>query len=428
MKFRTGFLVLLFLVLFHLFLFADNFQGDNFSYYEYNKFYFKQTGPLEIRVIKIHSGSDLEVNINKGTTLQKSSELLTSVNGSGCINANYFDPNSGRILGVYGVNNKIVSEPVPGIPARPVFIIDSSGKPYIKKFSEKNIHQLKSFRIALGGGPTLIRNGKTYKKYSDEKFTNNRNPLSAIGIDEYNNLYFITVDGRKTGKSIGMKYNELAEFLIEYFGIKEAMGFDGGGSTTMVLDNPETEWYDPEIMNSPSDNKERNIASIIYFSEKKSSCSITFEINSVPDSFSTAFIKKFQKDYQKNNVKITRNNLKSILQKSGKKVVVLRSHSTDLSFLNEYPYYTNTDFLIFITANSENFANCNYCFTSESKKYYKVYDCSYKDTFPASGKVLLRWRNVIDVHPAALEEKGNVYFFNGDPLNYEKNIDFVVFI
>ncbi len=54
----------------------------------------------------------------------------------------------------------------------------------------------------------------------------------------------VTIDGRQPGESIGMPLTTLAELLIE-LGAVEAMNLDGGGSTTMVVQD--------KIVNRPSD-------------------------------------------------------------------------------------------------------------------------------------------------------------------------------
>jgi exopolysaccharide biosynthesis protein len=73
-----------------------------------------------------------------------------------------------------------------------------------------------------------------------------------VGFDrDSTKLYLCVVDGRQE-KSIGMSFGEMADFLLS-MGVWNAVNFDGGGSTTMVIRG--------KIVNSPSDKTgERPVA------------------------------------------------------------------------------------------------------------------------------------------------------------------------
>jgi hypothetical protein len=75
-------------------------------------------------------------------------------------------------------------------------------------------------------------------------------PRTAIAFnDQY--IYFIVVDGRQPGVSIGMTYLQLAAFSQEYLEASWGLALDGGGSSTMVIDGL--------VMNIPSDPCTRRI-------------------------------------------------------------------------------------------------------------------------------------------------------------------------
>ena len=61
-------------------------------------------------------------------------------------------------------------------------------------------------------------------------------------------LYLVVVDGRQPGYSMGMSLDGLSNFFT-WLGVWEAYNLDGGGSSTMVINN--------EIINSYSDSRER---------------------------------------------------------------------------------------------------------------------------------------------------------------------------
>ena len=108
----------------------------------------------------------------------------------------------------------------------------------------------------LGCGPLLLRNGQIQKP--DLTFLqpglNSPQPRSAIGITADQHLILLTVDGRKAGGSVGMRFEELAALLKE-LGATDAMALDGGGSTTLYAGG--------KVVNSPSGGSERRVANSI---------------------------------------------------------------------------------------------------------------------------------------------------------------------
>ncbi len=88
----------------------------------------------------------------------------------------------------------------------------------------------------------------------------NVNPRTAIGIDEKGTkLYILVVDGR-SDLSRGMTYAQLAKTMVE-LGCFTAINLDGGGSSTLVLRDPETKAL--KILNHPSDRRERPVANVL---------------------------------------------------------------------------------------------------------------------------------------------------------------------
>jgi exopolysaccharide biosynthesis protein len=100
----------------------------------------------------------------------------------------------------------------------------------------------------LGAGPQLIKEGKIDITDKREKmiagFATDRHPRTAVARLNSGKLLLVAIDGRQPGVSVGMSLQELAELLLE-FGATDAINLDGGGSTTMVIQN--------KIVNRPSD-------------------------------------------------------------------------------------------------------------------------------------------------------------------------------
>lgn len=95
---------------------------------------------------------------------------------------------------------------------------------------------------AVGGSYYFLENG-VINSFSDPGATL-RNPRTAIAFDAAF-VYFIVVDGRDPGVSVGMTVDELALFARDTLGADYAINQDGGGSSTMVIDGV--------VVNTPSD-------------------------------------------------------------------------------------------------------------------------------------------------------------------------------
>ena len=61
-----------------------------------------------------------------------------------------------------------------------------------------------------------------------------RGPKIAAGTDAKGNLAILTINGR-IRESVGATHHDMAE-ILKKFGIQDAMGFDPGGSSTLVVD------------------------------------------------------------------------------------------------------------------------------------------------------------------------------------------------
>jgi exopolysaccharide biosynthesis protein len=72
---------------------------------------------------------------------------------------------------------------------------------------------------------------------------NTRHPRSAIGMDNYNRLVFVAIDGRYD-LSDGLYMKEIAD-VMQSLGCNHAMNLDGGGSTNLYANG--------KTINRPSD-------------------------------------------------------------------------------------------------------------------------------------------------------------------------------
>ena len=102
---------------------------------------------------------------------------------------------------------------------------------------------------ALGAHPSLVTAGAALvDPSSGDGFYTSRHPRSAMALTGDGTLLLLTVDGR-TSAGDGMTTDQLAALLVD-LGAVDAANLDGGGSTTMVVEDC---WIG-DVVNSPSDN------------------------------------------------------------------------------------------------------------------------------------------------------------------------------
>ena len=127
-------------------------------------------------------------------------------------------------------------------------IAGSRGTVRVKAKLSPDLGRLKT---AIGGWPRLIRDGKRNAEYSDilegtrPGFSKGRHPRTAIGFNaDSTKLIALVVDGRRASDA-GMSLVELSDAMLQ-LGAHNAIAFDGGGSTTMVIEG--------KVVNRPSDS------------------------------------------------------------------------------------------------------------------------------------------------------------------------------
>ena len=109
---------------------------------------------------------------------------------------------------------------------------------------------------ALGGGPRLVKDGQIY--VTSEGFRSDvlsgTGPRTAFGVDKAGRYIILVADGRQGFYSTGLTLQELAA-TMQKLGAVDAMNFDGGGSTALVVKG--------KVINRPSDGFERRVANAL---------------------------------------------------------------------------------------------------------------------------------------------------------------------
>ncbi len=128
----------------------------------------------------------------------------------------------------------------------------------------------KEISYAIEAGPMLIDDGKQALNMQEEgwktsnsiktqaarlDFTDMRGPKIAVGITKAGKLMVLMVNGR-IRESVGATHFDMVDILLKY-GMDKAMGFDPGGSSTLVVDNtimnisPYNKNYEKDIYSLP---------------------------------------------------------------------------------------------------------------------------------------------------------------------------------
>jgi len=164
-------------------------------------------------------------------------------------------PANGAILSGYGDRAKEVSATAAGDTVK-ILLSTLPRSPFGAPLS-----------LVIGGWPRILRDGVDVAadaatvEGTISRNAEARHPRTAIGFSrDSTTLFLLVVDGRSQ-RSVGVTLIELAA-LMRQMGAWNAMNFDGGGSTTMVIDGA--------VVNAPSDpTGEREVGSALALVRKR---------------------------------------------------------------------------------------------------------------------------------------------------------------
>lgn len=189
------------------------------------------------------------------STLAKDVQAIVAINGG------FFNMKDGGAVDFIKVDNQVVNHTVAkSVRANAYFAFDKKSSTITSDSS--SIGHLPNIMLA---GPMLLAQ-ESRAALSKNAFNDNRHPRTAIGIKD-KKLILITVDGRRS-ESQGMNLHELTN-ILKWYGCKDAMNLDGGGSTAMYIQGQPHNG----IVNYPSDNNkfdhagERKVSNIIYLTK-----------------------------------------------------------------------------------------------------------------------------------------------------------------
>ena len=141
---------------------------------------------------------------------------------------------------------------------RPFFGFTKDGRPVIAMESEyASDAMLATLEHAVGGAYILAEEGKTnFFKMQHSIIHSGIHPRGLVGFREDGTVILMVIDGRQPAHSNGASLLQCS-LLMHRFGASDAMLMDGGGSSCMVLRDPDTNTY--TTVDKPSDGQLRKI-------------------------------------------------------------------------------------------------------------------------------------------------------------------------
>lgn len=186
-------------------------------------------------------------NNNNPHTVAVLSKIVPQEEGAiAGINGGFFNMPNGGLLGLVVKDGKLISPHVGRRPARSVIAFTKDGQPFIERLKAINGQVVRlngqptpPLRMALGAGPTLLKNGQLYITADAEELGPKGNDITrACGrsLIAYNKdkMMLATLSGARDSHSQGWKLPVLAKYLQKK-GMTEALNLDGGGSVGMAI-------------------------------------------------------------------------------------------------------------------------------------------------------------------------------------------------
>lgn len=110
---------------------------------------------------------------------------------------------------------------------------------------------------ALGAYEWIVRDGQV-----PTGLENTAAPRTALGVKANGDVILYTMDGRRSGHSVGATVNQVAKRLLE-LGCDQAVLFDGGGSTTFGATGALDSSF--SLQNRPSEGSQRSVTNALFF-------------------------------------------------------------------------------------------------------------------------------------------------------------------
>lgn len=138
-------------------------------------------------------------------------------------------------MGIVVSDGKLIAPPNPHYDALVFYNTDNEHDSRAAIVNQSAIDSIDNIENAIGGFQQILKDGEPVQRILNLQ---PRHPRSAAGISPNGRyLYLVVIDGRRPG-SIGTTEKETA-LLLRSLGSWDAINFDGGGSSALVLRYPD---------------------------------------------------------------------------------------------------------------------------------------------------------------------------------------------
>lgn len=226
--------------------------------------------PQIISIITLKKGASNPYQLQIATStdsLNKTSSIAQSNKAWAAINGGFFNTKKGGSVSYLEKNNQVLAwssaseirKNEPDYFLNAAIVFKKKNRLKLEKSKKEQRYQKSKKEVAvLVTGPLLLHKKKAVPLFNSS-FSADRHPRTILASTK-KHFYLITIDGR-SDKAYGMSLFEVQDFLLA-LGCSSAINLDGGGSTTM--------WMNNQIMNQPSDkNGERPVANAIVVIKKE---------------------------------------------------------------------------------------------------------------------------------------------------------------
>ena len=229
-------------------------------------------GSQHVNYIEIPRSRKFVFGLGSPGGMELTSDIAEEHQALAAINGSYFNTKVGNSVCFFKVGKEVVDTTLAS-----EFDLRVTGAVHINKrkvrllpWSVDTEHAYKGRKgTVLASGPLLLQDGDICSwEGCGKKFITSKHPRSALYVTP-KSVVFITVDGRSPGNAVGVNIPELAH-LIKVLGGIDAINLDGGGSTTLWMQQE----GEGRVLNCPSDNKtfdhegERSVSNAFFVKKR----------------------------------------------------------------------------------------------------------------------------------------------------------------
>jgi len=243
-------------------------SGVHLKTFWFNKSLFNSNQNVSIVEIKQKRGLFFDLGYDPKILL-KTSDFGKQNNALAALNGTFFDIANGGSVDYIRADGQVINENRLGrignrAGHQESALVFNKGKLSILKWNgQQNWEQSIEAEDVMVSGPLLILNQIVEKLDTANSFNKTRHPRTVVAITKNNRVLLISVDGRNEN-SAGMNLFELTK-LMRWLNARDAINLDGGGSTTLWLNN----YGENGVVNFPSDNRkwdhegQRKVANVV---------------------------------------------------------------------------------------------------------------------------------------------------------------------